>query len=689
MNRPGRFAFTQFFVMTAAFGSCDWHTADVIHSVGARRTCELRYVDPTQQIPIETGDRSHWLQPWRSSQETWPARRVREALGIVGNRLSDRQNNNLLAVAQETGLARLYTSMDWQGMDFGDPSKLPADQRTRLRDSVMALKTRNLRPHIMMQGHFASPCPNRTFTITIKAAAAAGARQIRIDPSEIGNIKIGRSGISVNGRLAGILFTGVTSDGIVTLSKPLPSALSIGARDAAELRFAPFQRPIKADGMPNPAFEDSVSGWEKFVVAVVGETVSALGHENLDIEIWNELGGGSDFLDANTYYDPPVDDGPGAPYELVSRAMLARSVSALRKKGFNDVRVISGFSNTRWTDTTSSLPAGVYAMSRHLALHGATFPSDAKRATGRALRADGAPNGQADATGLFQEEFTPTYKAFFPEQALTPIINQKTIFPDLSTIASRDADGNTHGRLARSAGEMSPGIFVSSFNLNPAQSLIDYDKGTPSSLSETDLWRMKTKSTLRAASAYVGKGVEELIFFSTSDRFADLVDETDTVTGGPVLRVLKKFLGYFAGPDTIGRPRALSLESVSSCDQKNQFEGNGSAKFPPLADRAVVAFFPFQVDDNRFVVPTYVMTRNLTKLYRTDAPATDAQRFDLPPETFTLVIAGLTALAPVAELYDPLLNETQPVTLIRAANGRWAARVPLTDSARLLVLTDR
>ena len=122
----------------------------------------------------------------------------------------------------------------------------------------------------------------------------------------------GRSGLNApDGKAADVLFKAVKPDGTATLSKPLPSDLAPGSYPATTLRYEPFGPPRRSDGSPNPAFERTLRGWLRYVGVVTREARKVLRSDNFDVEIWNELSFGSDFLYADRYYDPPSQQGKG------------------------------------------------------------------------------------------------------------------------------------------------------------------------------------------------------------------------------------------------------------------------------------------------------------------------------------------------------------------------------------------
>jgi hypothetical protein len=118
-----------------------------------------------------------------------------------------------------------------------------------------------------------------------------------------------------------------------------------------------------------------------------------------------------------------------------------------------------------------------------------------------------------------------------------------------------------------------------------------------------------------------------------------------------------------------------------------QFAGDGTAAHPPLYDRDVVAVLPFQLSDHAFAIPAYVMTRDLAHLYDPAAPATDVTRWDLPPETFRLTLAGLDPNVRLSA-QDPLTGQAVPVTVVARAAGQVTVELALTDSPRVILADD-
>ncbi len=102
----------------------------------------------------------------------------------------------------------------------------------------------------------------------------------------------------------------------------------------------------------------------------------------------------------------------------------------------------------------------------------------------------------------------------------------------------------------------------------------------------------------------------------------------------------------------------------------------------------MLAVLPFQSSPTRFVIPVYVMTRDLLTLYEPNAPTSDIHRFDLPNETFRITLGNLpeTATPPTISAYDPLRSETTPAKLVSQAGHTATIEIAATDYPRVLTI---
>ena len=145
-----------------------------------------------------------------------------------------------------------------------------------------------------------------------------------------------------------------------------------------------------------------------------------------------------------------------------------------------------------------------------------------------------------------------------------------------------------------------------------------------------------------------------------SESFFDAVDASPNVDHtsleGLPMQAIGRMTSTLAGAQPIAQPRQLTLTSIAQDGDDSQFTGNGTAAFPTLYNRDVLAFFPFQVSQNKFVAAVYVMTSDLTHYY-TPYPAPGYTPYDLPPETYQLTIGNVNAAAATVSLTDPLTGQ--------------------------------
>lgn len=617
-------------------------------------------IDPAQQTSLAFCDRSHWLQPWRGYLDTRPTSALLDATGVNMN-VGPAQFADTARLLADRGFHRARIEIGWDQMSYDRPDQLrdPAGLLAR----IQILKQYGIRPLILLNAHHGVPGPAAFFDLRLTQDAPAGARQVQIDPALVSSIVPGRTGIAnlTDYKADEVIFTAVTPGGLATLSKPLPRALSAGTYRGSTLRFEPFARPSRGDGSPNPRFEQTLSGWLQYVSAVTHTVRDALGSDSFDVEVWNELNFGSDFLDAGRYYDPlPAELGGQGD---TNRQLLGRTVSWLRNpaNGVSRVGIGDGFASQTPFAAGSTEPTGVTAMSKH-PYSGArqVFGANTGASSCRPVNALGQREGTA-AGGDWQDAFTPSYVDYFPEYYLTALQTEHLI-RDVSPFTT-DLYGTTHGRAT------GPGVWVTETNMDPAQAGLT---GAPKS-------RMQAKSTLRTLVSFVSKGVSVIDFYAaTGDQFG-LIDPaffrntSDMTAGGPTLNAVSRLMGTM-GTSQITVPRALSLLSVADRHDHKQFDGDGTAAHPALYNRDVVAVLPFQSSDRRFVVPAYVMTRDVAQ--------------DLAPETYRLEIGGVSGYTARVSASDPLTGTTTAATIISRTRSSITIQTDLTDSPRLLEISD-
>ena len=360
--------------------------------------------------------------------------------------------------------------------------------------------------------------------------------------------------------------------------------------------------------------------------------------------------------------------------------------------GLPDVGIGNGFASQSPFWSGSGSPVGLTAIDKHPYAGWRSFPADAQVNGNRPLNGLGEPTGWQDQEFQYHETSTPSYDSFFPEFFLSGI-QTETLVRDLAPYPS-SVGATEHGRFTHPDGGEPPQVWITEVNLGPGSG------PTPrSQMSAAELRHVESKEILRYLVAYVNKGVTAIDFYAAQAGDLSLVDPAFFSTlkadpsaypgdaaGGETVAAVRRLVAAMQGTAPLTAPRRLALRELTDFEGNVQFEGDGSAAFPPLYNRDVFAFFPFQVSDNRFVVPVYVMSRNVAALHQPAAPGDS--RFDLPPEPYRLAIAGIDGETATVSAEDPLSGSSVPVEVVSRGSDEIVVQLPVTDSPRLLSIED-
>jgi hypothetical protein len=377
--------------------------------------------------------------------------------------------------------------------------------------------------------------------------------------------------------------------------------------------------------------------------------------------------------------------------------ILNRTIVYLRNpaNGVPNVGIGNGFSNQRpWANGNES-PLGLSAIDKHPYAGWEQYPADAQVNGNRPLDGLGQLAGWFDPDKQYHETFTPTYDAFLPERFLTGLYTE-TLIHDLSPHPSKIFDVE-HGRHTHPEGGSPPKMWITEVNMGPTSG-----PTPPAQMSPADIRHVQTKIALRYITAFVNKGAQAIHLYAVSGGSMSLVDKgflqaataNPTVypgreLGGETVEAVRHLTEAMKG-SRITAPRDLELRSLTDFNGNVQFEGSPEdpVNYPPLYNRDVFSFFPFQTSNSRFVIPVYVMTRNVVENYQPDSP-TDPARFDLPDERYRLQIGGIDGIEASVSLLDPVSGESTPVEVISAAEDEIVVDVQVTDSPRLLTIQER
>jgi hypothetical protein len=714
-------------------------------------------IDPKFLTETPFGTSSFWLQPWRAYMDTWPASRLTESLGINFN-VGPAQAEYVAQLLQDSGFKLARREIGWGALSYEDPSKFLNE--SRIRAVLLAMHNHGLRPLILLNANSGDPAPSKKVTLETTAAAAAGAQSVRLSPASAEQVvpgKTGFNGLSFGGS-PDILITSVGAGDVATLSRPLAAVLAAGTHKGTTLRYAPFEPPTFANGQPNPVFRETLTGWLKYVATVCREVEGIFGPGGYDLEVWNELGFGSQFLDWRKYYSPvtgwesvaqaesareqsievsSIHEGAGGVYDpegssssdagseaassseaptgpegtpdpesskesakRILKSLLGETVAFVRDRsnGFSPgVGITDGFASQTPFPSGALAPIGLTALSKHLYNGPRTFPAEF---LARSIRPIDAQGNRDSAKGSFTPFFIPAYRSYFPEFALSAT-STETIVRDIAPFTT-DIYGFPHGRNIGPEGGAPLQKWMTEYNLGTGKNTpVGPDGVTPENvaLTPTDREHFQAKALLRSLVAMIGKGMTREYFFAAAQGGLSLISNSffsalqanpntypGDQTGGQTMDAFRNLLADFQGPGPEGQTRQLRLLSIAQEGGHAQFKGDGTAAHPNLYDRDVLAVLPFQASPTHFLIPVYVMTRDLLTLYQPNAPQTDATRYDLPNEKFKITLANLpeTPQPPTITSYDPLRNTQTPTRLLERQGNTATIEITTTDYPRVL-----
>ncbi|MDF2921870.1 MAG: putative glycosyl hydrolase [Paenibacillaceae bacterium] len=621
------------------------------------------YTDPAYFTGIPFGSHSHWLQPWRAYLETVPAGQFLEGIGMVLN-LNQENPELIVRMLAKNGIRTVRIEIGWSSVDYADETRLLPSQKAKLQAMLQACKTWNIRPLILLNAHQGIPGPMLSTTRTVAVSAAVGASELQLNNTS--GLVAGKSGLSnLTGYWAAEALITSVDQQTVTLSKPLPQALAAGAQvTLATLKYLPFSVP------DSPEYLETMQGWTRYMDTVARFVGSELGTEQgqdrgFDLEIWNELSFGSNYLYINKYYNP-------APYTYDERSIWANLVRASADYAashpdlFQGVSITDGFANTIPWPASSQEPDRIRAINKHPYSGRKTFP--ANETAGTKLNALGAPDA-----------YVPAYTELFPEYFATAI-QTETMVRDMGPFTA-PVNRVLHGRYAR-ASNPTP-VWITEVGIAPNETGIT---------DHTQAMKLKEKTTSRYYPFFLNKGVEKLYLYGAaggdmwlgimSDSFLEYsrtnssYPQDDAAYTSPALSVIGRMASKMEeGLDPqLTATRPLQVDSITDTHGNYQFAGDGTVEHPALYNRELFTVLPYQVNDHKFVIPYYVMTRDVTR--------------NLAPEEYTLQLSGIKGTAAAVTVYDPINNMEVPVQVNSSTGNTLNLRLQATDYPYLLTIEE-
>jgi hypothetical protein len=698
-------------------------------------------IDPRYLTEQPFGESSLTDEPWRAYMDTWPASRLTGSLGINFN-VTPAEAEDTAQLLQESGFTLARIEIGWNSVSYEHPESLASE--ASIDEKLQALQKHGLRPLILLNANSGEPGPTKAVTLETTEEAPAGATTVMLTAASAAHVVPGKTGFDylAFGGNPDLLIASISGD-VATLAMPLPKPLPAGAHRGATLLYAPFGPPETAAGEPNPAFQETLTGWLRYLATICRKAESIFGADGYDLEVWNELSFGSQFLHDENYYSPAREVGQGS----VESALLDETVAYVRNPANGigaGVGVSDGFASQSPYVSGATVPPGTTALSKHLYAEGfelqwgarensserAVAPVRGRRRHARAARktpvrgrrrharaGDTTPargarlrarpaaderSRRVRARAAASAASPQAARIALPEYFLTGLA-QDSIVRDLAPIAT-SIDGVPHGRFVAPEGGSPPQVWMTEYNLQHT-GMVAEREGHPGEsagqLTPAQQEHLQAEIALRSLVAMINKGMSREYFYAVTGEGWNLVSEAfiaavnanpnsypGSQAGGETIEGFRRLMAQMQGPGPEGAARQLSLLSIAQEGDHAQPTGDGTAGDPNLYDREALAVLPFQSSPTRFVIPVYVMSENLTTIVKPLEGEESIYRFDLPSENFRITLGNLpeSRMPPAVTAYDPIRGERIPARLVSRQGSKAIFEIAATDYPRLLEL---
>lgn len=696
--------------------------------VTEKATLEGAYIDPLQQ-EIPFGIRSFFTVPWRSYMDTWDSSRYLDTVGVVFNNVKQEEAAATAAVMGEAGITAARLEIGWSNLDYNDESKLKSVNREAFRAQLTALKNNRIRPLILLNMNSGMPSPNVDVKTTVTQKAAKGDRVLYVDKTA--DIKPFYTGLKGMGPAMFPVITQVDpATGKCTLSAPLPNDVPQGAITLVKLKYQPFSGPVFKDGTPNPASQETLNGWLRYiktVAEIVREDLGTTGQADagFDFEVYNEYTFGYHYMYMDNYYEPKRGFAQEMTYSKGGKTVTGIEVLlpitadfvADPANGLPGVRVISGFSNQRPYDNGTSVWPNQAGYSRHYytgfdPVKSLIYPGSASSYTAsnklyyNALgRLDGARMPTNINESIPGSYYVPNHVMTMPEE-WSYLYTTESLIRDLSPFPGPWQD---HFRYASPGNGQTAELWMTETNyyrLPFAQKLIN-ETGATAADPELSNVMLQTgaKALSRLYTFYAHKGMQTITAYNIRNQdncFGILPEEfftelkknnyqlNDAVRAkiGPQMAVLKNIANLMKTGQSISTARPLQVTRLTEYKPQLVFAGDGTAEHPSRYNRDDFAVLPYQLSDRKFAIAYYVMTRDITHTYDESKSPLDPARYSMPEQEYEITLANVAGKGARVSAYDPMTNQSVPAQLLRSDANSVVVKVKSADYPRFLILEE-
>lgn len=607
------------------------------------------YISKTEHLDsLPAPKLSFYKQPWRGYMQTVPATQFLAGIGMNYSLPNGADHDSALALLADSGVRHIRVEIGWSQVPWDESGLVDHDYFSAI---FAACKKRGITPLVLLNAHHGAPGPNRFYERTLVSGGERGSRSVVLD--SVQDLVKDRSGLSnlSDYKQCEVLITGINSaTATVQLSKPLPKAIAKGSKIPVHtFKYLPLHPVGTAQ------FVETMAGWGRYVDLALGVVVAS-GIGDFEVEIWNELVFGSDYLSINNYYEKPIASTDHDFLQKGGQAWeLGRQTADRVKRGYRGGRVIWGFSNTDFYHTRiPDLPPGVDGQSYHpYGTNRQEVPKDFPA---------------KDQTSQFVEGFVPRLSWCMPEGwahlgtkleqlirgVLQPGVRASALPPNAGSFAHYMTE---HGFVASEAG-----------------------------ISERDaIQSYKARALIRALTFWLNKGISRIDIYT-------LYEEQDSAAGilwsspkpatysvqnppprSPALTALRNLVRQFQDAQPLSQARQLDVSVAALGGQPEVFAGDSG--HPPLYYREMLAVLPFQVNPQRFVVATYVMSYDITR--------------PPPAMSFRLEVKGVQGRRANVRYYDPIQDRELAYREEARADNSVTVTIEQVEYPRLIVIDDR
>ncbi len=628
---------------------------------------------PCDPSRLWAGSTSHYLQPWRTLIQTRSYDTLRNGIGTQNSGWHDAASLPMLA---EHGFRHIRSAWNWNQVSYTHPNRIsPADPDYRAAVAYLrAIKAAGMRPLLVLQAFNQGPCPALATTIPLAQSYVAGQATMTLAgtrglvPDYSGpyafwtpaSVTIAKYCDPRANSAPAAFFTRFDGN-VATLSKPLAVDIPAGGAGIIihTLKFKPFGQAGSAD------YAATMDGWVGYVEAVskiMQEIYGTAGHADLgfDLEIWNELTFGSQFLDINNYYAPPVatmsNDATGQP--AVWGDILKRTSAHIEANpaDYAGVRVVNGFTNTTPFFSAPAMPVAISAMSKHAYPSLLAFPAQDEGVL-------------LDSTGQ-RTSFKPTYTFFAPEAAFSDV-QVYELFYDVAEVTNMSS-GTPRGIHSRRIDGVTEPV-----------DLWMTEVGTPTAehgVTQRDaMWRLLAKGLLRIVFFNAAVGVERsYIFKAVGDpAFFAIVDEAAPTRPTLPVQALARALALIRGDGDAAAGALIPFRyevTVPAGKTANiLWHGDGTPSCPDFRHPDDFVLFPVQVNPKRIAFVYWFHCLDM--------------RRDMIPTRLALTIFGLPGAVGSASAHDPLDDVTYDVKTEAGEKGAINFSSLGSDRPQILLVT--